>query len=281
MDLQLGNVVFVVWRECVEALLVVGILSAWLKKQEGTPDARRGRLFLWSGVAAGLLLALLLAAALVTVDQVVAAETQQYVHTAMELVAAALIVQMVLWMRKHGGTLKREMEASLSAARDEADWWTVFLLAAIAVAREGSEAVVFLFGTWSAVRESSPGMFAVSVLLGGVAAAATYAVLQLGGRVLSWRLFFGLTEAMLLVVAGALLLTAVESLVALDLLPELSGRLWDSSGLLPDSGRLGGLVAALTGYRARPHLTEVLTFALYWGVVLWLLFGSRPSLRRA
>ncbi|KAB2847571.1 MAG: hypothetical protein F9K44_13085, partial [Hyphomicrobiaceae bacterium] len=64
MDLQLGNVVFVVWREFVEALLVVGILSAWLTQQGETQGARRGRLFLWSGVAAGALVALLLAVGL-------------------------------------------------------------------------------------------------------------------------------------------------------------------------------------------------------------------------
>lgn len=281
MELQLGNVVFVVWRECVEALLVVGILSAWLAKQEPKQGVARGRLYLWSGVGAGLLLAVALAAAFAKLDQSAAADTQQYVHTAMELVAAALIVQMVLWMRKHGRTLKREMETSLSAASERSDWWTVFLLAALAVAREGSEAVVFLFGTWSAVHQSAPGMFALAVLLGAAAAFITYAALQLGVRVLSWRLFFGITEVMLLCLAGALLVSAVENLVALEVLPELSGRLWDSSRLLPDSGRVGGLLASLTGYRARPHLTELLTLALYWGMISWLLLGLRQGTRPA
>ena len=36
----MGQVLFVVWRESVEALLVVGILYAWLKN--GDADARRG-----------------------------------------------------------------------------------------------------------------------------------------------------------------------------------------------------------------------------------------------
>ncbi|KAB2846112.1 MAG: FTR1 family iron permease, partial [Hyphomicrobiaceae bacterium] len=188
---------------------------------------------------------------------------------------------MVLWMRKHGRTLKRDMEASLSAASGRSDWWAVFMLALVAVAREGSEAVVFLFGTWSAVRDSSPGMFALVVLLGAAAAIATYGVLQLGGRLLSWRLFFRATEVMLLCLAGALLVTAIENLVALEVLPELSGRLWDSSRLLPDSGRWGGLLAALTGYRARPHLTEMLTFALYWGAILLLPNGTRSRPRPA
>ena len=49
-----SNVAFVVWRESVEALLIIGILSAWLAQNDVN---RRGARYLWGGVAAGLLLA--------------------------------------------------------------------------------------------------------------------------------------------------------------------------------------------------------------------------------
>ena len=45
----MANAVLIVWRETIEALLVVGILHAWL-----TTRGDRTRLrFLWGGVAAG------------------------------------------------------------------------------------------------------------------------------------------------------------------------------------------------------------------------------------
>ena len=44
----MGQVLFIVWRESVEALLVVGILYAWLKN--GDHHARRGLPYLWVGV---------------------------------------------------------------------------------------------------------------------------------------------------------------------------------------------------------------------------------------
>lgn len=59
MGSQLGTVVFVIWRESVEALLVIGILNAWLSRQ-GEID-RRGKLYLWAGVGTGLLAAVALA----------------------------------------------------------------------------------------------------------------------------------------------------------------------------------------------------------------------------
>ncbi len=43
---------FIVWRESIEALLVIGILHAWISQQ---PQRRRALTCLWGGVALGLL----------------------------------------------------------------------------------------------------------------------------------------------------------------------------------------------------------------------------------
>ena len=269
MSAQLGNVVFIVWRESIEALLVIGILNAWLS-QQGV-SARRGRLFLWAGVAAGIVTAFALGAGLISLGDHLEPETMELYQTGLVLLAAGLIAQMVFWMRKQGRTLKRDLESALQGAADRDNWWSVFALAAIAVAREGSETVVFLAGTISAARDGALGLTIGAAALGLATAVATYGVLQLGGRYLSWRTFFRITETMLLLLAGALLVTATDKLIGLDILPALSGRLWDSSFLVPDSGPLGGLVAALTGYRARPDLVQVLVLALYWAAMLWFL----------
>ena len=277
--MQLGNVAFIVWRESVEALLVVGILNAWLSHQGEV--AARGRLYLWGGVAAGLLVAIALGMGLLGFGAEISDDAQMQYQTGAVLVAAALIIQMVFWMRRHGRTLKRELETSLQAAAERASWWTVFVLAMIAVAREGSETVVFLFGALSAAQHIWLLGTIAATLVGFALALATFYVLQLGGRVLSWRVFFTVTEIMLLLLAGSLLVTGVENLNSLGLLPHLSGRLWDTSAILPDSGTVGGLVSALTGYRARPNLWDVLVYALYWGVMFWTLYRSRPKARMA
>ena len=39
----MGNALFIVWRESAEAMLVVGILYAWLKRR---PDAASGMRYL-------------------------------------------------------------------------------------------------------------------------------------------------------------------------------------------------------------------------------------------
>ncbi|MGO9390007.1 FTR1 family iron permease [Rhodoblastus sp.] len=271
---QYGNVVFIVWRESIEALLVIGILQAWLG-QQGSDAASRGRVYLWAGVATGLVAAALLGAAMIFFGDQLDDDRQQMFQTLLMVLAAGLIVQMVLWMRRHGRTLKRDLETALQRAADNANWWGVFTLAAVAVAREGCETVVFLAGTLSAARNGALAATSLAAAAGFGLAVATYGLLQVGSKILSWRLFFRVTEILLLLLAGALLLTAADNLVALGLLPRLSGRLWDASGLLSDGGALGGLLSSLTGWRARPDLTEIFVFLAYWGAMAWLLF--RPT----
>ncbi|RUW31760.1 FTR1 family protein [Mesorhizobium sp. M1E.F.Ca.ET.041.01.1.1] len=270
MSMQDFNVIFVIWRECIEALLVIGILNAWLG-QRPAAQRRAGRVWLWSGVGIGLTGAVALAALLLTVGDALSDDAQEYFQTVIVLLAAALIVQMVFWMRRRGRTLKSDLHASLSEVADQSNWLGVFALAALAVLREGSEAAVFLYGTMAGVSATNLGA-ALAAGLGIVAALVSYWLLQLGGKVLSWRTFFQVTEVMLLFLAGSLLLSGIDHLISLGLLPSLSRRLWDTSLLLPDSGMAGGLISGLIGYRARPVLIELLTFAAYWALVTWLLY---------
>lgn len=269
------QVIFVMWRESVEALLVVGILYSWLSL---TPGAESGRRWLWGGVAAGLSLAALLGLGIYSAQELLTNWQDQF-QTLMVLVAAALIVQMVLWMRVHGRTLKRELEQGLSLKLKQRNWWGVAVLAALAIAREGSEAVVFLYGTLAATPTNDLPLMGLAAGGGLLAAFATFWLLQLGGKVLTWPRFFRFTEVLLLLLAASLVTTGVEKMQAMEWLPPLMDGLWNTSWLLPDMGRLGGLVAGITGYRAQPSLMTVLVYAGYWVLMAILLRRSRAGTR--
>ena len=264
----MGQVMFIVWRESVEALLVVGILYAWLKN--GGADARHGLPYLWGGVALGILAAIGLGVALVGFTEVLSGDAQDYFQTGMVLVACVLIVQMVLWMKQHGRTLKREMEASLEQSTRDANWWGVTVLVALAIAREGSETVIFLYGLGFG-QSGHVGMDQIlAVLIGLGLAFVTFYVLQLGGKIFSWRLFFRITEIMLLFLGAGLFQTGVDKLIDKEILPTFIDRLWNSSAILDDSSTFGSLVATLTGYRAHPALMNLVAYAAYW-LVVWFL----------
>lgn len=87
--------------------------------------------------------------------------------------------------------------------------------------------------------------------------------------------FFRVTEVLLLLLASSLVVTGVGQLQALEWLPPLVDRPWDSTWQLSGMGRVGGLVAALTGYRAQPSLMTVLAWPAFWILMAWLMRRSR------
>ncbi|KAF0812312.1 Ferrous iron permease EfeU [Andreprevotia sp. IGB-42] len=268
----MDQVLFIVWRESVEALLVVGILYAWLKANP--VSGQRGLRYLWGGVAAGLVLSGFLALLILGVSTLLSDDGQQYFQAGMALVAAALVVQMVYWMRRHGRTLKRELESGLAQNVQRNNWWGLLILVMIAVAREGSETVVFLYGTLATAEAGQLWQYAAAGALGLLAAFVTFWLLQLGGKLITWRLFFRVTEILLLLLAGSLLVSGLEKLVSVGLLPGVIDPLWDSSALLEDSHGVGKLLADFAGYRALPALSVLLAWLLFWA-------GSALLLRRA
>ena len=271
------QVLFIVWRESVEALLVVGILYTWLR---ATPEGKRGLPYLWGGVAAGLARAVALALVLLGVSSWLSDEGQEWFQAIMSLAACALVVQMVVWMKKHGRTLKGELESGARASVANDSWWGLLVLVAIAVAREGSETVVFLYGTVSAGEGGSDMlMLAVAGVAGFAVALLTFWLLQLGGKLITWRRFFFVTEILLLLLAGSLLVGGLDHLISLDVLPTLVDPVWDSSWLLSDSTGVGKVLADFAGYRALPALTSVLLWVAYW-IIVWALLrwaGGRPA----
>jgi high-affinity iron transporter len=147
----------------------------------------------------------------------------------------------------------------------------------LAVAREGSETVVFLYGILAGGGETSLLTLVGAIALGFALAVLTYWLLQVGSRALSWRLFFRVTEIMLLLLACALVMTGIDHLVSIEVVPALGPTLWDTSFILDDTGVVGSLAAGLTGYRARPDVTTLLVWVIYWGLVIAALNLRRPT----
>jgi high-affinity iron transporter len=272
----MGNALFIIWRESAEAMLVVGILYAWLARQ---PDRRTGLRYLWGGVAAGLGLAVLLALAVLGIATLLQGDGLEYFQAALTLVACGLIVQMVFWMRRQGRKLKRDLETQMQARAENAQWWGMLVVVALAVGRETAETVVFLYGV--GLQQFSVGQFLLILALGLALAFATFWLLQRGGRALSWRAFFRISEILLLLLAGGLLVTGIEKLISLGVLPPLADQLWNTTALLDDSTRFGGFVAAMTGYRAQPALLPLLALAAFWISVTVALREPRPKPKAA
>ena len=257
------NALIIVWRESLEAMLVIGVLLSWIARQPDPGALKRG---LWSGVGIGIALALGLGIATYAAQSQFAGASLEFFQLAMVLIAAGLILQMVLWMHRHGRHMKRELE---SRAEHSVGASGIAAITALAVAREGAETVVFLYGLGL---ESEGG--ALAALLGAAAAGFALAMttawlVARGARYLSYRVLFRASEILLLLIANALLANGIDRMISLEWLPPLLDPAWDASALLNDGQGLGRFLADFVGYRARPAGMLLLASLTFWSYALW------------
>lgn len=267
---------FVVWRESLEALLIVGILYAWLKANDEDGSGKRALVI---GIGAGIVLAFLLGWALLSAQSELAGEALEAFQAGALVVAALLITQMVWWMARHGRRLKNELERQIAHAHGHksrlAAQWNIALITALAIAREGAETVIFLYGI-----AQRPGgemsMLALGALAGFIAAIVCAVLGARGLAHLKLGTLLRLSSLLLLVLASSLLVAASDRLIGMDWLPALLDPIWDSSALIDDNEGIGRIFADFAGYRARPALTTVLTWAGYWLLaalpLLWMKY---------
>jgi len=178
---------------------------------------------------------------------------------------------MVLWMACHGLEMKGQLEAELARATDRGSWLGIAGISALAIAREGAETVIFLYGLGleNSAEQSAGSSLAIGALAGFVLAAAMAWAAARGLRFLDQRRFFQITGLLLLIFASALLVSGAERLIGMGWLPALIEPLWDSSSLLDDATPGGRLFSSVIGYRAQPSLMLLLIYVSYWASVIF------------
>ncbi|MCP2072148.1 UNVERIFIED_ORG: high-affinity iron transporter [Pseudomonas lini] len=267
---------FIVWRESVEALLVIGILQAWVGRQQQASQLLR---YVWAGAALGLLLSGVLAGLILLAGEAMSGAANEWFQASLALVASLLIVQMVGWMHRNAGTLKQDLARHADQRLSRQGGLGLLVLALLAVSREGSETVVFLYGAGARLQGAQLGLFAVGAIAGLTLALLTVSLLHSSRRFISWPRFFAISEAILLLLGAALLVSGIErvagQLLGMDwpdaVYRGIGEALWDSSAILDDGHGFGGFLADFTGYRASPSALTLLVWLCYWGVVAgWL-----------
>ena len=254
----------IVFREAVEAGLIVGIVMAATQGVAG-----RGRMVAL-GVGGGIAGACLLAIFASQLGALADGMGQEIFQASVLAIAVVMLGWHTIWMARHGRETAREMKALGSAV--QAGSRTLMALAvviAVAVLREGAEIVLFLYGIAIGGDASASAM-----ALGGALGIA-------GGVGVSWAMYRGLvsipqrslfavTGLLVTLVAAGLASQAVGLLQSADYANYLSEPLWDSSWLLSQNALAGKALHAMIGYTAQPSGLQLIaylaTFGLIWGL---------------
>jgi high-affinity iron transporter len=246
----------IVFREVLEAALIVGIVAAATRAVPG-----RNR-WLIAGVAAGLSGALVVALGTERIASLASGIGQELFNAAVLGIAVVMLAWHNLWMSAHGAALAADARHVGSAITDGRRECSVLLVViGLAVLREGSETVLFLYGI-----AASDGGASWPMLTGGlVGIAAGIAVgyaLYAGLLRIPLRWFFTATGVLVLFLAAGMASQAARFLIQADLLPSLATPLWDTSALLPQTSIAGTLLHGLVGYEARPSGMQIVFYVL-------------------
>jgi high-affinity iron transporter len=274
----MGATFVIVLREGFEAALLLGIVYAYLTKI-GRPDSRH---YVTVGGALALAASILLGIGVSVVSGPLADRGPDVIAIGVIFLAVVLLTWHGWWMGRHAREIRGEVQRRIDEAHSRQRLWIVGLIAFTGVFREGAETVLFLWGLLTGLEGTSGWLALMGGATGLVAAAILGWLVFQGGRRMSIQSFFAATSVLLLFLAGGLFSAGVGRLQGLGLLPG-GDPAWDTSWLLDDHGALGGLVAGLVGYRARPTALEIAAYALYIvgaGTLFFPALVSRKSRRR-
>ena len=252
----------IMFREGIEAALIVGIVAGFLK-QSGHHHLMNK---VWLGVISAALLCVGIGLAIHRLTGEIPQKEQEFVVGAIGLVAVGMLTYMVLWMQKAARSMKQHLQDSVQATLNQgSSGWALVLMAFLAVAREGLESVFFLIAVFGQSSDHKMPLGAVA----GLATAVVIGVLLYQGGI-RW------TGVFLVFVAAGLLSGSFRALHEAVVWNIGQTILFDWSKVLHEDSPLGVLMGGFFGYTDHPTVSDIAWyFAYLLPALFWFLRGSK------
>ena len=266
---MLGTAI-IVFREVFEAALIIGIAAA------ATREIRGRGLWIGGGVLLGVLGACLVAIGAGAIADM-AGGTGQERFNAIVLIAAVLMLGWHnIWMARHGREMAAEMnQVGRAVKTGDRSLFALMLVVMLAVLREGSEVVLFLYGI--AIGGSRPLQMLAGGAIGVAASGALGVILYAGLLRIPMRHFFTVTSWLILLLAAGLAAQAAHFLIAADLLPPFGDVVWDTSAILDTQSLAGQALHTLVGYDPRPAGMQLVFYVVTLVGIGFLMKRLAPS----
>jgi high-affinity iron transporter len=279
----------ITFREALEALLIVGIITSYLKRVNHQEYTK----YVWLGAG----LAVLASFGVAILFQVVftgfaAMGSETYLKIGIIFVSAILLTQMVFWMAEHSRDMKKSVEGKMDQFITTGNVIGMVIHSFLVVLREGVETVFFFAAiTHGNIGAAMKGWGAAT----GIAIAAIVSYLFFKGTMrVPLKTFFKVTGAFIVLIAAGLLVQGISMLQDLNIIGSVMPHVYDLTWLLPEhpidyehylrdhgvapvfSGEVGVFLKALFGYSSMPSLEEIIAYIGYF-VVIYLLVINRNT----
>jgi high-affinity iron transporter len=203
---------------------------------------------------------------------------QELFNAAVLAIAVIMLMWHNAWMARHGREIADEMRRVGTAVSEGTKPLTALaIVIGLAVLREGSEVVLFLYGIM-AQGTSGSALLAGGVL--GIAAGAAFTALTYFGLLaIPSRHIFSVTSWLIALLAAGMAAQSVQFLNNAGFLVALDQTVWDTSWLLSEGSIIGRLLHILIGYTERPTEMQLLVYVAILIAMYILMRIARPPPR--
>jgi len=249
------STLIIVFREVLEAMLVVGVATAAAR------EANIHYRWIYSGIGFGLVAATVVALFADILSASMQGMGQEMFNASVLIAASMMMAWTAIWMGKHGRETSQKIRNSCRDIADNGRAKTVLaIVVGLAVAREGSEVVLFLYGVTATGNADAFAMLTgggIGLLLGVLLALALYRSLIH----IPVRYVFMVVTCLIVLLSAGMASQGVAWLVMVDALPAWGQPIWNSSALISGHSIPGQLLHAIMGYDDRPSGIQALTFS--------------------
>lgn len=260
-------------REGLEIALIIGIVLGALVKI-GRPDLKG---VVWAGTFSAIFASLACALFLTAVGASLEGQAEEIFEGFTMFLAAGVLTWMIFWMNAQSRNLRQEIESGVRQATLTGGKRGLFLLAFIAVLREGIELALFLS---AAAFVTDDRLTVAGLFLGLLLAAFLGWSFFASTNRLNLRRFFGVTSFFLLLFAAGLVAHGVHEFNEVGWIPAVIEDVWNINSVIDEQSFFGQLLTALFGYNGNPSLTEAIAYFFYFGIILftiWKISNFPPS----
>ncbi|KAJ9644405.1 uncharacterized protein PV06_06336 [Exophiala oligosperma] len=302
------QVFFIVFRECLEAVIVISVLLSFLKQTLGQPDQdqkiyKRLVKQVWWGSILGIVICLIIGGIFIGIfyglGHNIWAESEDLWEGIFYLIAAIIITAMGLpllrinktqekWRVKIAQALVEQKNKKHSVGSYLSNWsrrYVMFILPLITTLREGVEAVVFVGG----VSLGQPATaFPIPVITGILAGLAVGLILYRGGNILSIQIFLIVATSILYLIAAGMFSKSIWSLqyhvfakkVGSDVAEAGNGpgsydireTIWHVNCCNPETDNGWDVFNAVLGWQNTATYGSVISYIMYWVFIVFCVF---------
>ncbi len=249
----------IIFREVLEASLIIGILYTYLKKSKNEDSIK----MLWGGVGVAIFLSIIASILFQIVAGGFEGSASKIFEGIVMIVASIVLTTMIIWMAQNKNIsedLKNKAKESLSSGLK----YGIFTLAFVAVFREGVEIILFLYAI--GIKD---GISIFPSIIGALLGLLAGYTIFIQGVKIPLKQFFNVTSVFLIFVAAGMLTYGIHELESGGVIPYFSGKVDTKLELQKDGFKESKLIATRINGKSKSFKIDQEKKARKWASRIW------------